>query len=82
MSAIPPLDTPHDWFTRIAQRQAEVQEHGLAEALRRWNARGEIGAAVLATMGVAPAGSAPHGVSGAGCGRGSGRGAKAAGEAV
>lgn len=48
----PPLDTPHDWFARIARRQAEVEAMGLLEAAKTWHARGECGPAVLAALGV------------------------------
>lgn len=47
---VEPLDTPPDWFNRIAQRAAEWRDLGPVEAARRWNARGQCGAAVLAVV--------------------------------
>ena len=47
---VEPLDTPHDWHQRIATRAAEAQQHGMAEAARRWHARGDLGRHVLAVV--------------------------------
>lgn len=49
-----PLDTPLDWFDRIARRQAEWRDLGPEQALRTWHSRGEASRHVLNAMGVTP----------------------------